>query len=296
MSKTNSLVVRIWRVVRRIVTTNWAFVRREIWVWRSWFVWALPYEAVNLAIGLASWVYFGRMFGVSQIPALQPYGGDFLSYLIVGVAFSSLLGYCLMGYYRSLRAAVLSTASFGGSKMSYLEYLSLSQVSPAMFLLTQIVWGFIQNIMFALAYLVAGVALFGLRLSPQADYGLAAIATLLGIVATSSIGLISASTIGLLGTWHGNEPIQWLVGLLASVGSGTYFPPEILPSWALSLSMLLPQTRALAIVRLALLGSATVETIVPHLEVLVLYCLLFIPAILLLGRSVERMRSRGVII
>lgn len=292
-----SKVGKIRETIGITFAVQWIFLRREIQVWRAWFIWTLPYEVINLAVGLASWVYYGRMFGTSNIPVLKPFGGDFLSYLIIGVALSSLLSYCLVGYYRSLRISIRSTIGFGGSMMSYLEFLALSQVSPATFLFAQLIWGFIQNLAFAAAYLVMGAIFFGLQLNPQANYALATLVMVLGMAATSSIGLISASTIGLFGTWHGNEPVQWTINLLANIGSGAYFPPDILPSWLLQICMLLPQTHVLTAVRLILLGNAETVTIVPNLKVLLFYCMIAFPSsIMLLRKSLDKIRKEGIII
>jgi ABC-2 type transport system permease protein len=146
-------------------------------------------------------------------------------------------------------------------------------------------------------YIAAGVLFFNMQLiRPEANYIATVLSVLLGISATIGLGLISASMVRFVGAWHGNEPIQWLVGMLVSIASGVYFPTEVLPDWLEKTAQLLPQTHSLKAARLAMLQGYSLGQLRKEMFFLiVLTGVLLTAGILLFRYSQEIAKRRGAL-
>ncbi|RJS82206.1 ABC transporter permease [Candidatus Bathyarchaeota archaeon] len=79
-------------------------------------------------------------------------------------------------------------------------------------------------------------------------------------------------------SWHGTEPIQWSINLLASLTAGVYFPPEILPKWLRAIGYYLPQTYALKAAILAILRGFSLNMLLPELITLLFFVIVLFPA------------------
>lgn len=235
--------------------TIWSLMARDAWIQYSWLRWTLPFEAANVVAGLATWVYFGKSLG-GTARFLQPYGGDFLSYLILGMMLNSVLQVVSSSAYQTLAGAYMGSWSSGGARLSMIEYLDMARIPVWVYVAAKLAWSVVQILLRVGIYLLAGLFLFGARLSPEADLLGAGLAFLLGTTACLGIGLISASNIVLLGAWHNVEPLQWSIGLLSGLAAGVYFPPDVLPDWLAKAGKLLPHTYTLRAVRMAMLPEA----------------------------------------
>jgi ABC-2 type transport system permease protein len=92
-------------------------------------------------------------------------------------------------------------------------------------------------------------SLFGVEL-PDANWGLAAAALAIGVVAFVGVGLVGAASV--LALRRAEALVGWLVVALTFLG-GEFFPRELLPRWLEALAALSPFTWALDLVRAALL-------------------------------------------
>jgi ABC-2 type transport system permease protein len=66
------------------------------------------------------------------------------------------------------------------------------------------------------------------------------------------------------------DPINWFLGMSATLVSGTYFPPENLPSWLQPISKIHPQTYILKLARLTIGGGKTLSEVWPSLVNLII--------------------------
>lgn len=251
------------RRARHNLKQMWIFIKRNLWVQYAWIEWVLPFEIINLLFGIASWAFFVKMFGQSAQP-LQPYGGDALSYVILGMIFYGLLTYTSHGMYGALLHLYTGTYWSGGYRLSWMEYIRLAGISPATYILAEYTLTYLRQILIYLIYLIVGFSLFGLRFSPEANYLGSLIALILGMVASLGIGMISASMIWLIGAWHGVDPLNWVINLLTSIVSGVYFPPSLLPNWLRVASYYLPHTYSIEAAKLALLSGYSNSQLMPY--------------------------------
>lgn len=279
-------LVLYFATVRRFLSMNLYFRY-------YWLIWALPLQIMDVAIGLFSWIYFAQMFG-SQSPLLAPYGGDFISYLIAGLAVNGFMYYSMEAYYNAYLHLLGGSLGGHGQPLSMIDYVSLFGISPSAAMLGLVLDGYLEQGATTCLYLVAGT-LLGLRFSPTANYALALVALLVGIIASSGIGLISASTVVLVHSWRGEEPIRWTFRVLSRIFSGLYFPITLIPAGLRPISALLPQTHVLQIVRLSLLEGASVSDVGSSFSILVSYALIaMVVGISMLSRSLETAKEKPV--
>ncbi|MFQ6044184.1 MAG: ABC transporter permease [Candidatus Poribacteria bacterium] len=274
----------------------WKLFKRDMWMRYAWLQWILPFEIANLIFGLATWVYYGKAFGGNS-PLLRPYGGDFLAYIILGMSFNQLLMFSMSGIYYRIRNLHTGSWSSFGVRMSLAEYIAVARIPMFIYLSSSIFWGYCQSFIKMIIYIGAGVFLFKMQLiRPEANYIGTVFFILLGISATIGLGLISASMVWFAGAWHGNEPIQWLVGMMVSIASGVYFPPEVLPDWLSRAAQLLPQTHSLRAARLAILQGYSIGQLRKEiLFLLILTIVLLTAGILLFRYSQEIAKRRGAL-
>ena len=262
------------------------FFRRHMQLRYAWIEWFLPFEILNVLVGLATYYFVAAMFGSSS-PFLQAYGGNFTAYLILGMGLNGFLTLSLNGLYNVIADIYSSYFWSGGRKLTTIDYLTLANIPVSIWIFSELLWMYFQTGINLAAYLVGGTVFFGLPMDITANWTGAVIAMLLGILATTGVGLISASMVYLVDAWHGQEPIQWTINLLAGIVSGVYFPPEILPEWLKTISCYLPQTYTLRAARLAILQGYNIGLLLPDITVLAIFALLFPTGIIIFKWSGE---------
>ncbi len=241
------LELRAFRVMARYTFSS-ALVK-------EWYILALPFEIVNLAIGLLTWYYFGLMFGVENVPLLRQYGGSFLSYLLLGVAANSVFTYALSSFVMAVSDAYAATIVMGATRLNWIDYLRLLGIPLWRWMYVRVVLGFIPSLINLAAYVVFGAFFLGFTLPPSADVTGSLASLTLGVIGLVGISLIGAGFLLYTRILYARDPVTWMVGLLSSIVAGIYFPPEILPEWLRTTSTLLPQTYALRVARLCLLAG-----------------------------------------
>ena len=235
--------------------------RRIFIAWSTdWFIFALPFEAVNLLMGILSLYYYGLMFGEQNPPILREYGGSFIAYLLLGLAANTLLTYSLTTLVRKTQRLFLGRVNIAGSIMNYIDYLRLSGIPITAWLTVDLFAGYINHLCYFAVYIIAGAVFFGLSIPPNSDILGAVISLLLGIAASIGLSLIGAAILLFIRYPFGRDPLTWIVGLLSSVFSGVYFPPSLIPESLRWISYLLPQTYTLDIMRKCLLGGISLTS------------------------------------
>lgn len=238
------------RKVLRLREIVWIFLRRDLKLW--------TYFKLNFAVELAGVVsnilIYAIMAGFNRSGEfLGAYGGDYVSFVIVGLTINELLTTSLSAPYNGVMD------SFWNNR---LEFLMMSPVSLQLFVIGTSLGGYVRSFIRILIYVIFGSLVFGLTY-PLANYGLAFLFLVLGILACTGLGLMAASMIYLVDARGGQDPIRWVVGILAGVVSGVYFPIQLLPESVRWISCLIPQSYALDGARRALSGLGTAQATLP---------------------------------
>jgi len=222
--------------------------------------------------------------GPSASPMLAQYGGNYTSYIILGIAFNTFLSVSLNSYYMAY-----SNGYWG----SGFEIYSTSPIGVSAFIIGSVLFDYFISCIGIIMYLAIGIFAFHLNLA-NANYLTTIIALLLSAAAVSGIGLIAASTFTLLNCKAWGNPVTWIVSLLVGLLSGVYFPPKVLPEFVQGIGACLPQTYAYDAARLAVLTGANLwhPTIYRDVTTIILQMIVLLPMGIILYRMSLRKAER----
>jgi ABC-2 type transport system permease protein len=217
----------------------WAFFKRDATIAMSYRgAFALQFVGKVLLLGL--FYYMARAVGDRPVPALERYGGDFLPFLLVGIALSDCVFVSLVSFANQIREAQTTGT---------LEVTLMSPVRLPTILLYSSLWDYFMSAAAFATYLAAGAALYGLNLQ-GVHWPAAAVIFLLTVLSFTGIGILWGALVLLL---KRGEVIRTIIGFLIVVFSGVFFPPSLLPQSVQSIAGLIPLTDALEGMRLVLL-------------------------------------------
>lgn len=238
----------------------WMFIKRGLVTMLSYRT-AFVLGLVNTFLGVAAFYYMAQLVGTTDM--LEQYGGDYLSFLIVGVIFQSFTGMALNTFNASIR---------GEQNMGTLEYLLMSKTPLSSVLFYSAAWSFMSTALSAVVMLVLASTVFGVKINANGPVLVAVI--VLTVIGMAGLGMMSA---GIIMVTKQGDPVTWLVGAASGLLSGIYFPIDLLPKWLRTVSLALPTTHALSALRQALLTGAAFSSMQQPLLVLAGFCLVTVP-------------------
>jgi ABC-2 type transport system permease protein len=248
---------------------------------------ALSYRAAFLlrllAVGLSltSFFFFARFVDSGRSPLLARYGGDYLSFGLVGMIVLSLQYTAVSAYPKAIREAQVAGT---------LEAMLASPTPGWLVLLCAPLYEFVASFLWAAVYLVVGGLLFGVRFAHVNVPALAAALTLC-IVAFASLGFFGAAITMLL---RRSDPISLSLGGLSALAGGVLYPTSVLPPWLQQAGKALPITHALEMIRRATFAGASLTELGPSLVGLAAFCAVAAPAgLLAFGWTLRRARRDG---
>ena len=215
-----------------------------------------------------SFVTAGMWFFVSLFlknyaaASLSGYGGDFVSYMVIGVVFFQNSSAILTLPFQSLNTAFWDKR---------LEVYNSSSYGIWAFIAGRFLWTFFYQLIIQTGVLTAAVLFAGVKVNagipifPLIAFYLCFVATCFGL------GLIGASNFFNLEVKQGREPLTWLVDILARIFSGVYYPLAVLPLGIQFVSRLIPHTYAMEGLRLVMLNGRSLENAVVRNDLLVLF-------------------------
>lgn len=235
----------------------------------------------GIFFSVAIFYFLSQLFGSAVAPQLEDYGGDYFSFVLIGLAFTGFLGLSLSNFASSIRE---------GQMMGTLEIMLLSPTRLSAILLSSSLWAYLLTTLRVVVYLVVGALVFGASLS-QANAVSAIVVMLLSIASFSGIGILSAAVVLLV---KRGDPIAWLLGGASSLLAGVYYPVSVLPDWLEPLSRILPLTYALDAMRLAMLKGYSLYDLRFNVLVLLGFTVVLTPlAFLAFRRSLKRAKVEG---
>ena len=260
----------------------WSFFKRDYHTETSYRV-AFLFSLTGIFFSAFTFFFVSQLIGEQASPYLNEYGGDYFSFVIIGLAFGGYFSLGLGGFSRALREAQTTGT---------LEAMMMTPTPVSIIVIGSALWNYAFTTFRVFIYLFLGVVLLGLRLT-GANYLGGLVSLVLSIVAFASIGIIAASIIMII---KRGEPITTLLGAIANLIGGVYYPIEILPEWLQVFSKLVPVTYALRAMRLSLLTGASWAELLPDLLVLTGFTVILFPLSLITFRwAVERARLDGTL-
>lgn len=211
--------------------------------------------------------------------SLSEYGGNYFSFVLIGIAFSNFLSVGLGSFATSIRSEQM---------IGTLEAMLVTPTRLSNIVLSSSQWSFAFTSLRVGVYLLIGGLFFGVSFAGAAVIP-AVLALILTVVAFSSLGIISASFIMV---FKRGDPIAFALSTSSTLLGGVYYPISVLPEWLQSLSYLFPITYSLHAIRLSLLQGAGFSEVGGDLLALVIFSCITLPISLLCFRLAVRRAKR----
>ncbi len=216
-----------------------AFTKRDFHSWTTYRTVVIT-QIINIFIGVFSW---GVTATYVNKPVSQMYGPGttYISFLIVGIAISNLIMPLVQGVQGQLNPWTIETILMTG-------------VGTSVFVIGNVMWTYIFSIITFIPYLLIGIYIFHVTLNANIPSVIVAFT----ISAAILIGLAMIST-GLMVVTKSNDPITWVINVLAGIFAGAMFPVTYLDTiffpGVSTISWFLPQTWVYHLCRLSMLTN-----------------------------------------
>jgi len=256
-----------------------AFLRRDFRLERS-YRFAFLTQLGGAFTTLLSAGFLSQLVPSDQ-PALEPYGGDYFTFVLIGTAALSYFSVALGSFSGSL-----------GQEQSQgtLEALLVSPNDERTLLLCGAAWPCLFATVQLAVYLVLGGLLFGTDID-TAHLALAGGILVLTLVAFSAVGLAGAAVIVL--TKRAGLLLTFVAGAFAILG-GVLYPISVLPRVLQFVAEILPMSHGLDGVRRSLSPDPDLGAVAVDALVLATFAIVCVPAALEgFRRAVRRARRHG---
>ena len=255
----------------------WAILRRDARLALSypmtfWMQW------VSIVISVTGFYYVSKL--VAPTTALGSNGriSSYFAYVVVNMAFLTVLNGALGGFSRSIRSDQL---------MGTLEAIIATKTPLTTLAIGSSLWTLFVCVIQATLYVAIAAVLFRMDIS-HVNAALALIAALLSVACTAAFGILSAAVVVVT---KQNPPTSLFVGGAASMLAGVLFPVSMLPPPLQWISWLLPLTHGLNAVRAAFQGSSRLD-VTPDLAWLAVVAALVLPIALFAFKSAVKFAAR----
>jgi ABC-2 type transport system permease protein len=220
----------------------------------------LQFVGQFVSILVATFMFFSlsKLIDQDSSPYLSAYGGDYFSFVLIGIALSDFLFVTVSTFAKEVRQAQM---------IGTFEAMLVTPTPISTILFSSYLYTFLSSLSRIMLYFVIGWLFFDFQANPE--YLLLFIFTIIvSILPFLGIGLISAAFIIV---FKQGSPVTWLVGTFSGLLAGVMYPVAVLPDWAQSVSNIIPLTYGLEAMRMVLLQGATVSDISMELTILALF-------------------------
>jgi ABC-2 type transport system permease protein len=240
-----------------------AFLKRDFLIATSYRL-KFVFQLGSIFVSVIMFFFLSRLVGESVSDKLSAYGGDYFSFVLIGIAFADYLSISLNNFATNIRSAQLQGT---------LEALLVTPTRVSTILLSSSLYSFLFSSMRVLLYLIVGTLLFGMTLKFNSIFAFILV-TILTISSFAGIGLISAAFIIV---FKQGSPIGMLAGISSSLLGGVLYPVSVLPSWLEPVAHLLPITHALEAMRRILLNGANLAEVSNQIVILAFFTVVLLP-------------------
>lgn len=241
------------------------------------------FQIVVIVIFVGFFYLAGKFVDMARIPLLQPYGGNYFGFLLIGVAFSDYLTLSLQTFADGIRE---------GQVTGTLEIIFASPTTFPVFLFASSLSAYLFTSLRILLYLLCGAAFFGLDIS-KVNFPSAALVFVISILMLIGIGILNAALV--LVVKRGDAAIKVIMVVSLFLG-GIIFPPEALPGWIRDVSGWIPLTYCLKGLRLAILEGQSIHQLTMEISVIVCWAAAFLSlGSLAFPRALKQAKMRGSI-
>ncbi len=261
----------------------YAFIRKDMYIDLSYKL-NFFLKMANAVIYPIGWFFLAYVFRGLDSPFLEPYGGDFFAFILIGIIFFSFADLSMSAFSNSMRSAQMTGT---------IEIIFQSPISTPIYLIGSTAWGFTFLILKTILMFGIAILLLGFTVAPGANMLAALLIIFLSVVSGMSIGMIAASFVVL---YKQGNPIAEGMHLLSFLFGGVYFPITVFPWWLEWIPYLLPTYYSLDGLRLVLITGASWETVLPHITALTIFTLILMPlGFLIFKEAIRRAKVNGTL-
>ena len=237
----------------------WAFFRKDYLDASSYKV-AFAFRFLGIFFSVLSFFFISRLIPSA---AVKDYGGDYFSFVLVGIALSSFIGLGMHEFAGLMR---------GMQTTGTIETVLSSRTKLSIVLFGSSLWAYLMTILNIGVYFIFGIFVFNVEFNVNI---LAAIIILvLSTICFSAIGIMAA---GMILIFKRGDPLTWVFGTVSSLLGGTLYPITIMPLWLQKIAMLLPITHALRAMRHAIIQGYSLKALSLDIYLLMFFCLVLVP-------------------
>ncbi|MFH0816549.1 MAG: ABC transporter permease [Methanobacteriota archaeon] len=232
------------------------------------------FSIVAMFVSITTFYYFGQVFGDATAVAVEDYGGNYFSYVLIGLAFNQFAVTSLSTYLATVQNIYWS---------NWLELILTAPMRLKTYFVAAMSWAYTYSTILIAFYFIIGVGIFGAAIAFPPGWYVIILILFLTVLSISGIGLMAASTFMLLNAKGQVEPISWFVGTVSALVCGVYYPPELLPPSIHAISYIFPHTYALEGLREILLNGKGLMD--PSIQMIILILAIFSMILLPLGMA-----------
>lgn len=261
----------------------WAFLKRDFQE-ESSYKFSFVASFIGIFLSSATFFFISKLISPNSASVLEPYGGDYFSFVIIGIAFSGLLA-----MFEHQLPGIIRQAQVTGT----LEAILVSRTSIPVILFGSSLYYFLFSVATTVFHLILAVVVFGMQVE-KINWPGAILTFLLTAVCFLSIGILSACFILV---YKKGNPFSWIYGSVSGLLGGVFFPIQVLPSWIKWISYLLPITYSLEGLRKSIITSAPFSEILPSILALSVFAVIFFPLSVYLFRlALKKAKKDGTLI
>ena len=256
------------------------FVIRNL---RMLFTYKLAFSVSFLSIvfNFLYLVLFGTMFGTNEVSGISQYGGDFISYILIGS-----IGW---GYLWSIMSSTSSGLRIE-MMMGTLETILLTRTKLYTMMIAYALYGILFGIISMAILVVIGLLMFGFSVFATAN-----IYTILIFVLSGAMMMGFGMFFGGLTIWLKN--IGQTVPLIQNITTffcGVYFPITVLPGYLQPIHKFIPFYYPIEGLRLSLLPSPPEGKIIEIIIIIGILTVIFgIIGLFTLKKGLEKAKKDG---
>lgn len=260
----------------------WAFFKRDILEASSYKL-NFIFSFFGIFFSSATFYFVSKLVSGNSSSPISVYGGDYFSFVIIGLAFSGVLHVFQEGLPGIIRNAQLTGT---------LEAILVTPTHMSSILFGSSLYSTIYSFAGAAFHILLALLVFGMELGNINWVGALSV-FVLTTICFLSIGILSASFILI---YKLGNPFSWIFGSLSGLFGGVFFPIQVLPDWLRWISYIIPLTYSLEGLRLSLLTSSSFDEILPSIMALFVFCLILLPmSLVIFSYALRRAKRDGTL-
>lgn len=240
----------------------WAFFRRDAAIAVSYRI-AFFLQFLGNVILLGVLYYVGKTVGSQPLPALDRFGGNFLAFVLVGIALTDCVSTSLISFATQVREAQTTGT---------LEATLMSPARLSTILICSSLWNYFLSAVRFVLYLGVGSLLYKVELG-HSNVVSALVIFVLTVLCFIGIGILFAGIILLV---KRGEAITTVSGYIVALITGVFFPVSLMPNWLQKLAAMIPLTTALEGMRFALLRGSNLADLAPLIMRLAIFAVVLL--------------------